>query len=45
MNNVRCAAERTLYSMILKSGYRFSLATNTERVCSEIMCKTKSQAG
>jgi len=26
-------------SMIRKSGYRFSLATNAERVCAEIMLK------
>ena len=25
--------------MIRKSGYRFSLATNAERVCAEIMLK------
>ena len=28
-------------SMIRKSGYRFSLATNAERVCAEIMLKSK----
>jgi len=27
--------------MIRKSGYRFSLATNAERVCAEIMLKSK----
>src|SRR5262249_12371830 len=27
------------WSMIRKSGYRFSLATNAERVCAEIMLK------
>jgi hypothetical protein len=29
------------YSMIRKSGYRFSLATNAQRVCAEIMLKSK----
>jgi hypothetical protein len=29
------------YSMIRKSGCRFSLATNAERVCAEIMLKSK----
>jgi len=29
------------YSMIRKSGYRFSLATNAERVCAGIMFKSK----
>jgi len=28
------------WSMIRKSGFRFSLATNAERVCAEIMLKT-----
>jgi hypothetical protein len=28
--------------MIRKSGYRFSLATNAERVCAEIMLKQKA---
>src|ERR1700712_3779284 len=31
--------------MIRKSGHRFSLATNTERVCAEIMLKQKDRAG
>jgi len=31
-------------SMIRKSGNRFSLATNAERVCAEIMLKTKSSS-
>src|SRR3954463_8308154 len=30
--------------MIRKSGYRFSLATNAERVCAEIMLKSKKLA-
>jgi len=30
--------------MIRKSGNRFSLATNAERVCAEIMLKLKSQS-
>jgi hypothetical protein len=29
------------WSMIRKSGYRFSTATNAERVCAEIMLKSK----
>src|SRR3979411_516301 len=29
--------------MIRKSGHRFSLATNAERVCAEIMLKQKSE--
>jgi hypothetical protein len=36
---------KTLYwsrqSMIRKSGYRLSLATNAERVCAKIMLKSK----
>jgi hypothetical protein len=32
-------------SMIRKSGYRFSLATNAERVCAEIMLKQNDRAG
>jgi hypothetical protein len=32
------------YSMIRKSGYRFSLATNARR-CAEIMLKQKDRAG
>jgi hypothetical protein len=31
--------------MIRKSGYRFSLATDAERVCAEIMLKQKVRAG
>jgi hypothetical protein len=31
--------------MIRKSGYRFSLATNAERVCEEIMLEQKDRAG
>jgi hypothetical protein len=31
--------------MIRKSGYRFSLATNAERVCAEIMLKQEGRAG
>src|SRR5260370_33270962 len=31
--------------MIRKSGYRFSLATNAERVCAEIMHKQKARTG
>jgi len=30
--------------MIRKSGYRFSLATNAERVCAEIMLEQKAGA-
>jgi hypothetical protein len=30
--------------MIRKSGYRFSLATNAERVCAEIMLKQEARA-
>jgi hypothetical protein len=30
--------------MIRKSGHRFSLATNAERVCAEIMLKQKDRA-
>jgi hypothetical protein len=30
--------------MIRKSGHRFSLATNAERVCAEIMLRTEIQA-
>jgi len=32
-------------SMIRKSGCRFFLATNAERVCAEIMLKQKDRAG
>ena len=31
------------YSMIRKSGYRFSLATNADRVCAEIMLKQRGE--
>jgi hypothetical protein len=31
--------------MIRKSGNRFSLATNAERVCAEIMLKQQTRAG
>jgi hypothetical protein len=30
--------------MIRKSGYRFSVATNAERVCAEIMLKQKDES-
>jgi hypothetical protein len=30
--------------MIRKSGHRFSLATNAERVCAEIMLKQKDES-
>jgi hypothetical protein len=33
------------WSMIRKSGHRFSLATNAERVCAAIMLKQKDRLG
>jgi hypothetical protein len=39
--NKKKFAAAHLYSMIRKSGYRFSLATNAERVCAEIMLKQR----
>src|SRR5882724_7537056 len=41
---VRSAMVRSYQSMIRKSGHRFSLATNAERVCAEIMLKQEDRA-
>jgi hypothetical protein len=30
---------------LMRGGYRFSLATNAERVCAEIMLKQKAREG
>jgi hypothetical protein len=38
---IRELRDRGRWSMIRKSGNRFSLATNAERVCAEIMLKQK----
>ena len=40
----RVSFDELFQSMIRKSGYRFSLATNAERVCAEIMLKQEARA-
>jgi hypothetical protein len=44
LGQVSCPNGRKVQSMIRKSGYQFSLTTNAERVCAEIMLNQKPRS-